>query len=371
MSSKQSKTQVTASRSSYPAKVETLIQTLLERTVQGGVLLVNNTGTIAYISNRAPKILGMSVKNLIGKNFYEAVPLLTEEGRLISLNNHPLYKTLKTGFNQSTPYFCKLKYSKKAKERTLALSITPILERGKIYGAVVTIRQTERTVNISEMKTVFLSFAAHQLKTPSGVVKGYLELLLLEGKNKYSKEQWEYLRKAFEASEQLIGVSKSLLNLTRLEGGMIAPEISLFDPVKVINDKVRLYLTLSKLRGIKITINAKKNFPKVASDKFLVAEVTDVLLSNAIKFSPKKGIITIKLSYREGQLQVSVADLGPGLSQDKKKDLINIQKTDYSTHHGMGLRLAQKYIALLKGHFLWKPNNPKGSTFSFSVPDNL
>jgi signal transduction histidine kinase len=173
---------------------------LLERLNKSGMVVLNDKGEIVYVSVRAEQVLDLNKAAVLGQSFFEAVPLQTLEGEDIDDRKHPVWRALQPQpYTQVTPFFC----SQPGVGQALAMNVLQILDEKKLKAVVVQIRKAEREVNVGEMKTLFVSFAAHQLKTPSSIVKGFLELMIREGQEIYSADQWNYLISAFESNEHL------------------------------------------------------------------------------------------------------------------------------------------------------------------------
>lgn len=361
-------------------------QDLLEKI--GGnsaTIVLDNKGNCEFASTATAAVLGIEPDELKGKNFVDVVQLYTLESQPVSELQNPVIKALKQNdFVQTTPFFCKLIAEEPSPEgtvaepgNTLALKTIQFSEKGKVSAVLVQIRKAKREVDVGEMKTLFLSFAAHQLKTPSSVVKGFLELMIRQGEAAFSKEQWYFLTSAFESNENLIAVSKTLLNMTRLEGGLIEPNILEFDPAKSLENKIASFESIYKTKDLKIELvpvdNSAKE-QKLRSDETFFLEVFGILLGNAIKHSP--GSSTIKVTYNmvENNCEVHVIDVGSGISEGVRKKLFKSgQKTsDDGNSHGLGLYMAKKYIALINGSLGLAPQDSEGnvgSDFYFIVPN--
>ncbi len=223
------------------------------------------------------------------------------------------------------------------------------------------------------MKSLFVSFAAHQLKTPSSVVKGFLELMMRQGEAAYSPEQWHFLTSAFESNEQLITVSKTLLNMARLEGGLIEPKVLEFDPSRSLQSKIASLAPLYKTKRVNINLNASGDEDlHLRNDETFFLEIFGILLGNAIKHSPIGGEITVSCSLTPAHCEVHVTDNGPGIPEEVRSKLFTTEQeaSAEENSHGLGLYMAKKYIALLNGTIgLADGSSSSGSDFYFTIPN--
>jgi signal transduction histidine kinase len=361
-------------------------QELLEKI--GGnsaTIVLDKQGICEFASTAVAAVLGIEPEDLVGKNFVDAVPLFTLESQPVTELQHPVLKALnQKDFVQTTPFFCKLPLANAAADQnaiepgnTLALKAIQFTENGKANYVLVQIRKAKREVDVGEMKSLFLSFAAHQLKTPSSVVKGFLELMIRQGEAAFSKEQWYFLTSAFESNENLIAVSKMLLNMTRLEGGLIEPNIHEFDPAKALSKKIASFESLFKTKGVNVELIASGQTPKgqkLRSDETFFLEIFGILLGNAVKHSPANSTIKVTYSVDENNCEVHVIDAGPGIAEGVRKNLFKSgqKPSEEENSHGLGLYMAKKYIALLNGRVGLVDQNPEeaeGSNFYFIVPN--
>ncbi len=350
-------------------------ENLLEKIGGNSATLVfSDSGKCLFASSNSIGVLGASSEDLktriVDQSFLDNLHLYTLEGGLLDKANNPVAKALKDkNFIQTTPFFCKL--SKDA-EDVLALNTFVIENQTGNYFVVVQIRKAKREVDVGEMKSLFVSFAAHQLKTPSSVVKGFIELMMRQGEPAYSKEQWHFLTSAFEANEQLIEVSKSLLNMARLEGGLIEPKAVEFDPNRALQTKIASFAPLYKTKRVNVNLSAssEENFNSLRSDESFFLEVFGILLGNAIKHSPIGESITVSSVISKNGCEVHIMDNGPGIAKAVRETLFKSEQgsSEKENSHGLGLFMAKKYIALLGGS-IGLEESEIGSDFYFTVPN--
>ncbi len=342
---------------------------LLEKLNKVGVLVLNPDGECIYVSNRAEQILQKKKDELVGNNFFATLPLKTLEGELVEERKHPVWRALQlTPYTQVTPFFCK---SSRDDGPTLALNVMQVNKDDRPMAVVVQIRVAEREVNVGEMKTLFVSFAAHQLKTPSSIVKGFLELLMREGEQSFSSDQWNYLISAFESNEHLIQVSKTLLSMARLEGGLIEPQIKSFDAAHTLEAKIKSMSSLLKLKQLDVEYQAVGE-GYVNSDDTFFLEIFEIVFANAIKHSPSDTKISVNCETTDDGVTVHVIDQGSGVPSELAKSLFaNVQETQAGTNsHGLGLYMAKKYLALLGGT-VGVNSSKAGSDFYFTIPNAI
>lgn len=347
---------------------------LLER--MGGnsaTVVIDSDGVCVFANSNVKSVLNKNAEDLHQKNFADVFSIFTLDNAEVVPEKHPIHKALDSKeFTQTTPFFCKLP----GLDDTFALTTIPIQgTAGQTNFVIVQIRKAKREVQVGEMKSLFVSFAAHQLKTPSSVVKGFLELMIRQGESAYSKDQWHFLTSAFESNENLIGVSKTLLNMARLEGGLIEPAMHSFDPHSVLQAKINSYSPVYSVKNLNITLAGVDRDSELSlnSDESFFTEVFGILLGNAIKHSPSNSEILVTYTLSKDKCEVHVIDNGPGISSAIREKLFTKEQdtTPDENSHGLGLYMAKKYIALLGGSIGLEESSADavGSDFYFIVPN--
>lgn len=349
-----------------------LRELLLDHFNLSGLLVLDSDRYVVYASPKALQALELTTSQLVGKDFAKAVPFLDNQGALIPDEKRPSYKALSGTSVQATMFFCQYRQPATAELLPLAVRAAAIRKGKKVLGAVVEIRRTVRQLDVDGMKSLFTGFAAHQLKTPSSIVKGFLELMIRQGKPAYKPEQWHFLTSAFDANERLIRLSQTLLKITRLEGGMIELNITKTNIGRVLQERVQIYKRAAKERQVTVDFSTDDTVLEVHTDPSFVSEIIDVLVDNALKVMPVNGRLQLHAGVVHGMLEVSIADQGPGLPDEiltKLRGPIAQHQPGSSTGgNGLGLYMARKYAAMLRGDISAENVSTGGARFTLSVP---
>lgn len=229
------------------------------------------------------------------------------------------------------------------------------------------IQEKIKVEKIAEMKSDFVSMASHQLKTPSAQIKGFIDNMLSGLTGPLNKKQKEYLNDMFFVADRNSKLIDDLLNVSRLERGMIEADI------KNVQIKKILKLALSSLRNI-----AKKNKVKIKeiySEKELYVladfdksvEIIRNVIHNAIKFTKPSTFVIIKTYKDKDNVVVSIKDEGEGITPENQKTLFNKEKVlggkVRSSGAGLGLYLAKKFTDLQGGKITFETKPGSGTTF--------
>ncbi len=252
-------------------------------------------------------------------------------------------------------------------ERTIKLE-KEILERKKAEGLIR--EQNERLKELDRMKSEFLSTAAHELRTPLTSILGFSEILL---KRKLDEERKNrFLKIINEESMGLSALINDLLDLSRIESGKgfkitKAP----IDIKEVILENVDVFEHQTDKHTFKV--NIPDDLVKIEADKDKISQVIENLISNALKFSPQGGDITVSIEQSKAKTKINVSDNGIGIPE---KDLSHIFEKFYRAENasseaigGTGLGLAiVKYIVEHHGGIISVESGlGRGTTFSFTL----
>jgi len=232
-------------------------------------------------------------------------------------------------------------------------------------------KQNERLKELDRMKSEFLSTAAHELRTPLTSILGFSEILL---KRKLDEErQNRFLKIINEESVSLSALINDLLDLSRIESGRgFRIKKAPTDIGGIIQENVHLFRSQTDEHTFKV--NFARGLVKIEADKDKINQVMENLISNAVKFSPQAGKITVSIEEVKDKLKISISDNGIGIP---KKDLPHIFEKFYRAESasklaigGTGLGLAiSKYIIESHGGRIWAESKlGRGSTFSFTLP---
>ncbi|MCW5852730.1 MAG: HAMP domain-containing histidine kinase [Anaerolineae bacterium] len=224
---------------------------------------------------------------------------------------------------------------------------------------------------LDELKSRFVSIAAHELRSPLTAITGYLELLTDEQSDPLTAEQREYLHIIERGITRLLTIINNLLDLTRIEAGRIELALRPYNLAEMVAWVVEELRPTLVERGLKLTIQAPPDLPPTLCDVARAPQILSNLLSNAIKYSYPGGEIEIRLSHRaqEGFVQVAVADQGVGIPLADQPNLFTrFYRASTASHTGatgagLGLYISRLLVELHGGQLWLDSEVGRGSTF--------
>jgi signal transduction histidine kinase len=229
---------------------------------------------------------------------------------------------------------------------------------------------------LDEMKSVFVSVAAHELRTPLTPVKGYIEVLLDGDVGPVNDDQCEYLRIVQGSVERLLKTTNNLLDVTRIEAGRVELVLQPTDLAALVETVATEYISQLEASAQRLTLHAPPDLPPALCDEARTVQIIGNLLSNASKYTPQGGLITVSLGLAaaEGFLQLSVMDDGVGIpaeDQPKLFDRFFRAKSALLTGvggAGLGLHITRSLVELHGGRIWFESAPGEGSTFHVTFP---
>jgi two-component system sensor histidine kinase GlrK len=227
---------------------------------------------------------------------------------------------------------------------------------------------------LDKMKSDFFSSIAHELRTPLSTIK-MGTYLLKEGMEGPITEKQKDLLIVFEKeSNRLIGLVNSLLDLAKMEAGMMSFKLEPKNMSPLIHQAIEEIGPLVEAKKINLEVSVKEGLPILKIDSDRILQVLRNIIGNAVKFTPEGGQVKISARDVDHGVEVSVVDTGPGISTG---DLITIfekyQQTTTGRSNlvegtGLGLAIAKQIITLHGGKIWAESDLGYGSTFIFVLP---
>lgn len=245
---------------------------------------------------------------------------------------------------------------------------------------------------VNRQKTVFLASAAHELKTPLAVIKGYYDLLLTGSLGKLSDKQKDILEESKESCERLVRLVSMFLNYSALESGKLVLQLRENDLRDCLDELAKRWADAFQRKGVRLDASFDPSIPTFRFDYQKVQQAAANLLDNALKHTPSGGAVTLRATPhfwerrvatmkpteerrrfrlpRPNSVEVSVSDSGPGIAAEHHQEIFeDFVRADRNTPGmGLGLAIAKRLIQAHRGKIWVESESPKGSRFSFLLP---
>jgi signal transduction histidine kinase len=245
---------------------------------------------------------------------------------------------------------------------------------------------------VNRQKTVFLASAAHELKTPLAVIKGYYDLLLTGSLGKLTEKQRDILEESKESCERLVRLVSMFLNYSALESGKLVLQLRENDLRDCLEEVAVRWSEGYQRKAVKLETQLDPSIPTFKFDYQKVQQVTSNLLDNALKHTPGGGNVTLRARPhfwerrvaqmapteerrrfrlpRPNSVEVSVSDSGPGIAPEHHQEIFeDFMRVDKNTSGmGLGLAIAKRLIHAHRGKIWVESEAQRGSTFAFLLP---
>jgi PAS domain S-box-containing protein len=239
-------------------------------------------------------------------------------------------------------------------------------------GYTITLQDVTREREISQMKSEFVSFVAHQLRTPLSEIAWMLELAAEEPDIPLALRS--YVRAAAASAGRLKGMVNDLLDITRLESGAIGAETEATDLGSLTRSVLHDLAGAIADKGHEMSVRGADELPPVVVDPRLFREVIQNLVSNAVKYTPARGTIAIGMRQAGDEIEWTIEDNGIGIPEAGQHRLFekfyragNAASVDPGGK-GLGLYLVRLVLERFGGRIRWTSAEGRGTTFAFTLP---
>ncbi len=261
------------------------------------------------------------------------------------------------------------------KSLILEVTVVPISAGDEEIGKLIVFHDITKEKLVEKTKTEFVTWAAHQLRTPTSAVKWSLKEILEEDAGKLTEKQKKILQKAYETNDKAIKVINDLLNVAQIEEGYYLSDVKLCDVVEIIQSIIKEQSRLIEEKNLKVSLlKPEEEIPKIMLDAEKIKLAISNIVNNAIKYTPSGGKIEVSVKKVGKRLEISIKDTGVGIPKEEE-DMVfkkffrgsNIKKFD-TTGTGLGLYIAKNIIEAHEGEIWFFSEENKGTTFFIALP---
>ncbi len=233
----------------------------------------------------------------------------------------------------------------------------------------------DQALSASRVKSDFLASMSHEIRTPLNAIIGMSELL---SDTSLSDEQGRYVAVFRRAGEALLSLVNDILDLSKIEAGLLVLERIEFDVRELVEHSVDLYALKADEKGLGLLSHVGRNVPRrLLGDPTRLRQVVLNLIGNAIKFT-ERGEVIVRVTaepdgLHPGRLQLSIQDTGIGIPASKREAIfLSFTQVDSSTTRkyggtGLGLTISRRLVEMMDGRIWVESEEGQGSTFFFTA----
>jgi PAS domain S-box-containing protein len=337
------------------------------------VIAVDEHFHIVDINPATVTILGQSPEDAIGQYCSHLIRCRNLNGTLLcGTSNCPLTRAIQ----QKHPITQEELILGLALDRPCEFRCTIIpIEYQSVTHVIFVARDTSTIKMANRVRANFVSMVSHELRTPLNSVHGFIDLLLQGYMGELNEEQHKYLGFAQDGVQQLVSIVEDILFMTRSDSGQFEIKQQEIDFRVLANQVVNGLQPQALKAGVMLDEDIPTPTPLLYVDPQRMKQVLNNLVTNAIKFTPPDGTVTIRVHpHNERFVMISVSDTGYGIPVE---DRPHIYERFYQSNHtlqskmggyGLGLSIAKLIVEQHGGETSFDSIIDKGTTFYFTAP---
>jgi PAS domain S-box-containing protein len=336
----------------------------------GGVISVDGEKRIVLFNKVAENLTKWGAEEVQGKIVDEVFRLISEKNK--KPVESPIDKVLSSGQIESGADYDIL-IARDGSECPISATAAPICRNdGTMIGIVMVFRDMYREQEIDRMKTDFISSVSHELRTPLTAIKAYTATILRD------PDMPEHTRRKFLAiidkeSNRLARLIEDILDISKIESGNIRINRQVVDMVSVIDQVSSALEPLAEEKDIQLSMEIGDGISELPGDESKIQSVVTNLLTNAIKFTPKGGQVSVSVRNEGENVLICVSDTGIGIPKEALPKIFDrfhrVHRPGEQTQGtGLGLAIMKEIVSMHGGRIEVESEVNQGTTFNVFLP---
>lgn len=254
------------------------------------------------------------------------------------------------------------------------LSAFPVTGAGRQQYSLVSTIDITKQKQIDQVKTEFVSLASHQLRTPISSMKWNVELLKSERVGQLNEKQLGYAEKIERASNRMDALVADFLNVSKLELGTLVPRAEAIDLNEFLESVYEEFHERIEEKELTFNKEHDKSITTLVVDKRLLRMVISNLFSNAVKYTPNGGTVTVRYSGNNKRITFFIIDTGMGIPKDDQEMLFTKlfragnAREQVPDGTGLGLYVVKQAVEVMRGTVAFTSKENEGTTFEVVLP---
>ncbi len=359
-------------------------RSVLDAVTEQSVVGTDLTGLIDVWNPGAAVMLGLPATETQGKRFIYEFHVEEElENRSRELNYPPGATVLNPGFSAlvESARLGRAEVRDWTYVRTdrstvsVSVAVTPRVDEDDVtVGYIFVATDVTQALEVARLKDEFVGLISHELRTPLSSILGYLELLRDDDEAPLSEEQLQYLGVAERNAHRLLRLVGDLLFTAQVSSGKFPLDISRVVLNDVVAAAVESARPVGSASGVELVVHLPEDPIIVRADAVRLGQACDNLISNAIKFTPREGTVTVTLGSTDADALVTVLDTGMGIPAAELDQLYaRFFRASTATRNavpgvGLGLTITKAIVIAHEGELDVESEEGVGTAFSMSIP---
>ena len=350
-----------------------------------GIFMLDPDGRVASWNEGARQIKGYEADEIIGQHFSVFYP---EAARSIGFPDYELEMAKVDGRfedegwrirKDGTPFWANVVITAlRADDGTLIgfAKVTRDLTERRLaqQREVEDARRVAEAEASNRAKTGFLAAMSHELRTPLNAIAGYAQLIQDGIAGPVSAQQQEFLNRIRGSQQHLLGIVNDLLNYGRIEAGEVVYDLAPISMHDVLDRVLAMVAPQADRKGLRLALGTCTETVVAMADQLKTEQIVLNLVSNAVKFTPEAGEVTLSCSSRGGAALIVVRDTGPGIAEDMQQMIfdpfvqLGRSLTSAQEGAGLGLAISRDLARAMDGDVTVESTVGSGATFTLRLP---
>ncbi|WEK36506.1 MAG: ATP-binding protein [Candidatus Pseudobacter hemicellulosilyticus] len=332
---------------------KTRIETIINQ-MRDAIIGFDEQRRLLFMNTVAENLTGLREKDVAG-----------QYGPDLALRND----LLRTLLQRDSP--AELKIFADSRESYFTREYIEVKNEETIIGEVIVLRNITPFHELDEAKTNFIATVSHELKTPISGIKMSAKLLEDTRVGSLNKEQQELLQGIRDDADRLLRITSELLSLSQVETGNIQLKLQPAQPAAIVHQAVGAVQFMAQQQQLTIRTSLAPNLPAVLADPEKTSWVLINFLTNALRYSPEKGVVDLAVMMKDQRVQFTVQDQGRGIDGQYLPRIFDryykVPGSYEQSGTGLGLAISKEFIEAQGGAIWAESHIGEGSRFGFSL----
>jgi PAS domain S-box-containing protein len=326
--------------------------------IADGIVAVDRDGKVVLWNSAAEQITGVPQEEAIGRTTVQV-----------------LQRQLESADDESHPGQRLLPIQRGGDEVWLSLSEAVMRDPlGAVAGRIFAFRDISADRMVEQVKSDFVAAVSHELRTPLTSIYGFAETLLRQDVPFGEDERRTFLGYIASESGRLTEIVDQLLNVARLDAGDLQVELGRIDVGTVVSEVVETVEESGVMNGHRFQVDLPEEPLAAEADPDKVRQVFNILVENALRYSPQGGTVTVGARRNADRVEVRVNDEGMGIPAAERERIFRkfyraeSAARDGAAGTGLGLFIAKELVTAMGGRIWVDSTEGEGSSFAFELP---
>ncbi len=333
--------------------------------IAAGEIMIDKDGNIIMTKGDSEKITGKELKEIAGKKIFDVTNI---EEQVLNIA-----KEIKTISDKKVSGETVLKGNEELIKTIKSTTAVIKNQDGKIVGTLTIPPELAKIREVEQLKSDFISSITHELRSPLTSIKMALDLISRENITNPSTKSM--LNTAIRNAERLNSIINDILDFSKLQSGKMIFRLDKYSPYEIIQDAIDSMKAWANSKNINLIFDRKENISDVYVDKKRTEQILINLISNAIKFTPEGGTITVAAyidNDKKDYVCFYVKDTGCGIKKEDQEKIfekfVQLAKGENVGGTGLGLAITKFMTVMQNGKIELESEVGKGSTFKIYLP---